>query len=225
MVNLLIVEDDENILLLTYLNLKNEYHIFTAKNGKEALNIIYNKKIALMITDIMMPQMNGYELVETIRQEGFNFPVIFLTAKNSFDDKQKGFSLEIDDYLTKPFHFEELRWHIRSLLRRCQINTSKQIVIGDIIIDEKTYTIQKEGNIISLSKKEFQLLYKLLSYPNMIFTKNQLLDEIWGYDSESSEDTIKTHINKLRQKCASFTQFKISTVRGLGYKGEVIDEG
>ena len=97
MVNLLIVEDDENILLLTYLNLKNEYHIFTAKNGKEALNIIYNKKIDLMITDIMMPQMNGYELVETIRQEGFNFPVIFLTAKNSFDDKRKGFSLEIDD--------------------------------------------------------------------------------------------------------------------------------
>ena len=158
MVNLLIVEDDENILLLTYLNLKNEYHIFTAKNGKEALNIIYNKKIDLMITDIMMPQMNGYELVETIRQEGFNFPVIFLTAKNSFDDKRKGFSLEIDDYLTKPFHFEELRWHIRSLLRRCQINTSKQIVIGDIIIDEKTYTIQKEDNIISIPISTFSFM-------------------------------------------------------------------
>lgn len=224
MVNLLIVEDEDHIRFLTYSNLKNEYHVLMARNGKEALDLIYNKKIDLMITDIMMPQMNGYELVETIRKEGFYFPVIFLTAKNSFDDKRKGFSLEIDDYLTKPFHFEELKWHIHSLLRRAKINTDKQIIIKNVIIDEKTYTIQKENTVITLSKKEFELLYKLLSYPNMIFTKNQLLDEIWGYDNESGEDTIKTHINKLRQKCSEFTEFKITTVRGLGYKGELCDE-
>lgn len=224
MVTILLVEDDDNIRFLTYSHLKNEYEVLMAKNGQEALELVYDRKIDLMVTDIMMPVMDGYELVEIIRKDGYNFPVIFLTAKHSFEDKRKGFSLEIDDYLTKPFQFEELHWHIHSLLRRSAIYTSKEIVIGKVKIDEKSYTIQKDEIKVELSKKEFELLYKLLSYPNMIFTKNQLLDDIWGYDSETGEDTIKTHVNKLRQKCKDFTEFKIITIRGLGYKGEISDD-
>lgn len=224
MVTILLVEDDENIRLLTYSYLKSQYNVLTAKDGKEALDIIYSKKIDLMITDIMMPNMDGYELVKTIRDCGYEFPVILLTAKQSFDDKRRGFSLGTDDYLTKPFHQEELKWRIESLLRRANINTSKQIKINNLVVNSKTYTVQKDDNVVTLTKKEFDLLYKLLSYPNVIFTKNQLLDDVWGYDSDTSEDTIKTHINRLRHKINDFEELKITTVKGLGYK-MVVDNG
>jgi len=144
-----------------------------------------------------------------------------VTAMQDYNDKRSGFSSGTDDYMTKPIDYDELLWRIRALLRRANIANEQRIVIGNLIIDSSTYTVKKEYSVVDLAKKEFELLYKLLSYPGIIFTKNQLLDDVWGYDSESDETTIKTHINRLRNKFEGFKEFEIITVRGLGYKAEI----
>lgn len=221
MITVLIAEDEKNIQLLIEAQLKPYYEVLTANDGEEALAIIQEKYIDLLITDVRMPKIDGFTLVDQIRKENYTLPVLMLTAKQTINDKKTGFHAGADDYLIKPVNYEELILRIEALLRRAKIVSQKQLVIGDVILDEATYTIQKGDARIELPNKEFVLLYKFLSYPGQIFTRNQLLDEIWGYDSFSGEDTIKTHVSRLRKKCALFSEFTIVTVKGLGYKGEL----
>ena len=220
---ILIAEDEKNLQFLMEERLKHYYTILLASDGAEAMDIILSKHIDLLITDVMMPEMDGFQLLKTIRQDGMNLPVLILTAKQSFSDKQTGFIFGTDDYMTKPVNFDELHWRIDALLRRSNIASERIIRIGDVTVDEASYTISKSNMTIDLPPKEFDLIYKLLSYPGMIFTKNQLLDEIWGYDSESSEDTVKTHVSRLRNKLVGFQEFEIVTIKGIGYKGMIIE--
>ncbi|RFZ79553.1 DNA-binding response regulator [Lacrimispora amygdalina] len=221
MATILVVEDDKHTRLLTCARLKPFYAVAEAENGEEALKMLDQNHIDLIIADIQMPVMNGYDLVKELRDSGIQIPVIMLTAMHTFDDKRTGFASGTDDYMTKPIDYEELLWRIKALLRRANIVSQRKIIIGDITLDSAAYTVTREGAITELAKKEFDLLFKLLSYPGMIFTKSQLLDEIWGYETNSDETTIKTHINRLRNKFADCMEFEIITIRGLGYKAEI----
>lgn len=218
MVTILVVEDNENTRVLTEARLKKYYNVITCNNGSSALDIFYEKQIDLIVADIMMPIMDGYEMLKWLRENGENVPVLFLTAKSTFYDKKKGFDLGIDDYITKPIDYEELILRINALLRRANISYKKKIDIGLFQMDENDYSVIYDNNSIELTKKEFELLFKLLSYPNRVMTKLQLLEDVWGYDSNSSEDTIKTHINKIRNKLKNVKEFEIISVKGLGYK-------
>lgn len=224
MATILVAEDEKNLQLLIQAQLKPYYMVVTADNGEDALAIIESQHIDLLIADIMMPKMDGIELLKELRQNGFQFPVLLLTAKQTILDKREGFKTGADDYLTKPVIYEELLLRIEALLRRAHISAEQKIVIGDVTVDSATYTLSDKVTSLALPKKEFELLFKLLSYPGQIFTRNQLLDEIWGFDSESSEDTIKTHMNRLRNKCKSFEVFQLITVKGLGYKAVILEE-
>ena len=221
MVKILIVEDDENLRLLLAKQLKKEFSVFCVADGTEALELLKNQEIDMLVTDIMMPGVNGIDLVKKLRRRDTLIPILMLTANQSFSKKQEGFLSGTDDYLTKPFDKEELLWRIKALLRRSQINFSKKISIGDISINLLDYSISRRGKNYSIPKKEFELLFKLLSTPNRIFTKNQLMEEIWGYDSDSSEDTIKTHISRLRNSIRDLKEISIIAVKGIGYKAEV----
>ena len=221
MITILIVEDDNSTRLVTKLHLKNEYHILEAANGIEALDILEQQHVDLIIADVMMPHMDGYEFVRQLRMEDKTMPVLLLTAKKEWQDKKNGFALGIDDYMTKPVHYEELLWRVRALLRRAQINDEKKIIIGDVIINEDSNMVIRGEERMTLPKKEFELLFKLLSYPNKVFTTSQLLDTIWGYETDSDETTVRTHINRLRKRFTGYQEFEIVTVRGLGYKGEI----
>lgn len=223
MATILIAEDDKNLQVLMEERLKHYYTILIANNGAEAMDILLSRHIDLLITDVMMPEMDGFQLLKTIRADGMKQPVLILTAKQSFSDKQTGFIFGTDDYMTKPVNFDELHWRLDALLRRANISSERIIRIGDVTVDEASYTISKSSMSIELPPKEFDLIYKFLSYPGMIFTKNQLLDEIWGYDSDSSEDTVKTHVSRLRNKLSEFEEFQIVTIKGLGYKGIIIE--
>ena len=220
MANVLIVEDDKNTRLLTAARLKPYYTVLTACDGEEALDLFYKQHVDLIVADIMMPNMDGYELVRTLRSYHQDVPVIMLTAKDAFEDKRLGFSTGTDDYMTKPVNHEELLWRIEALLRRAKIHADKRIIIGAVTADSSNYTVSRAdtADSIELPRKEFDLLFKLLSYPDVIFTKNQLLEDIWGYETDSDENTIKTHISRLRNKFDSWKEFQIVTVRGLGYK-------
>ena len=218
MVNILVVEDNEHTRLLTEARLKKFYNVISCENGKEALDIFYERQIDLIVADIMMPVMDGYEMTKELREAGEDVPVLFLTAKSTFEDKRKGFDLGIDDYVTKPIDYEELLLRIKALLRRANIFNKMKISIGLFQMDENNYSVVYDGKQIELTKKEFELLFKLLSYPNRVMTKMQLLEDIWGYESNSSEDTIKTHINKIRNKLGDISEFEIVSVKGLGYK-------
>ena len=221
MVRVLLVEDDAAMRLLTKTKLKSEYEILEAADGLKALEILDHNHVDLMIVDIMMPNMNGYEFVESLREGGDLTPVILLTAMDSFEHKKKGFERGIDDYLTKPVDYEELKWRMEAILRRAKIMHESQISIGGLVLSEKTMAGTYEGRTIELTEKEFELLYKLLSYPGVLFTKQQLMDEIWGYDTETEYDTIKTYISRLRKKFDDCTVFELVSVRGLGYKAEI----
>ncbi|MBQ9072404.1 MAG: response regulator transcription factor [Bacilli bacterium] len=218
MVTILVVEDNEHTRLLTEARLKRFYNVVTAENGSEALDIFYERQIDLIVADIMMPVMDGYEMVKHLRENKEEVPILFLTAKSTFEDKKIGFDLGIDDYITKPIDYEELLLRIKALLRRANISSKMKINLGNFEMDENDYSVINNGNNIELTKKEFELLFKLLSYPNRVMTKMQLLEDIWGYESNSSEDTIKTHINKIRNKLKEVKEFEIISVKGLGYK-------
>lgn len=221
MATILVVEDDKNTSILTTARLKAYYDVVTACDGEKAIEIFYHQHVDLIVADVMMPHMDGYELVKTLREYKQDVPVIMLTAKQTFADKREGFSSGTDDYMTKPVNYEELLWRIQALLRRAKISSEKQIVLGDVTVNADIYTVSRGKEVIRLPKKEFELLYKLLSYPDMIFTKDQLLEDIWGVDTESDDSTIKTHINRLRHKFDGWREFKIVTIRGLGYKAEI----
>ena len=223
MAAILVVEDNKNTQLLTKARLQPYFEVVCATDGFEALDVIYARHIDLIISDIMMPNMDGFELLGRIRSEGFNTPVLMLTAKQTFDNKREAYNCGADDYVTKPVDYDELLLRINALLRRAKIATDRQITVGKLTIDEAEHTVAYDGVPISLSRKEFDLIYKFLSYPGKIFTKKQLLDEVWGLDSECTEDTIKTHINRLRNKLADCDEFEIVTIKGFGYKLEVAE--
>lgn len=224
MVTILIVEDNEHTRLLTEARLKKYYNVVVAENGSQALDIFYERQIDLIIADIMMPVMDGYEMLKYLRNNNENVPILFLTAKSTFEDKKTGYDLGIDDYITKPIDYEELLLRIKALLRRSNISSKMKINIGNFEMDENNYSVHYNNTIIELTKKEFELLFKLLSYPDRVMTKMQLLDSIWGYDSNSSEDTIKTHINKIRNKLKVVKEFEIISVKGLGYKITMVND-
>ncbi|MGL4949885.1 MAG: response regulator transcription factor [Anaeroplasmataceae bacterium] len=220
MINVLIVDDEINILNLIKIRLKQyNYNCFTANNGSEALNLLYKNQISLIITDIMMPVLNGYEFIKTIREDGYNTPVIMLSAKGSIIDKKIGFELGIDDYIVKPFDFDELIFRMNAVLKRYNIKLDNKIVINNLIIDFNTLTIKDDKHELTLPKKEFQLLYKLISYPEKSFTKSQLFEEFWGYDTNTEEDIVKVYISKIRSQIQVFDSIDIETIRGIGYRG------
>ncbi len=221
MATILIVEDDRNMRLLTSARLVDLYTVVSACDGLEALERIHQGGIDLIVADIMMPRMDGYELLKTIREEGYKTPYLLLTAKESLDDKQQGFELGTDDYMTKPFSSDELLWRVSALLRRANISQSKKIVLGSVTVDSEKYAVYSDSDYIEFPKKEFDLLFKLLSYPNQIFSKEQLLDSIWGINSGTGGDTIKTHINRIRNRLSQIHEFRIMTIKGLGYKADI----
>jgi len=224
MVKILIIEDEENMKILMEAKLSKHYEIYTANNGKEAYELLENIVVDLLLVDVMMPIMNGYELIEKLRKERITTPAIMITAKAEVMDKIKGFTSGADDYMTKPIDFDELECRIKAILRRNKINRDKTIVINEVIINSENLTIKKGLKINYLPQKEFQLLFQLLSYPEIIFTKNELLENIWGNETNSDETTIRTHINRLRDKVSEYSEFEIITIRGLGYKGVIYDE-
>ena len=221
MVTILIVEDDQMVRLLTKTKLSHLYKIKEAADGEEALEVLDHVHVDLLIVDIQMPNMNGYELVRALRDVGDMTPVIMLTAMNTFTHKKEGFASGVDDYMTKPIDYEELIWRIKELMRRAQIANENRIVIGGFTMEQNTLSTQYNGETISLTNKEFNLLYKFLSYPNVVFTKQQLMDGIWGCDSETEYDTIKTYISRLRNKLSMCREFELVSIRGLGYKAVI----
>ena len=217
----MIVEDDNSTRLLTLANLRRDFDVVSAEDGVRALEIVGSRHIDVIVSDIMMPGMDGYALAREVRASGNDVPFIFLTAKASPEDKALGFKLGIDDYMVKPIDYGELIWRIRAILRRAQIADARAITVGGLKIDSAAYTVTYEGKNIELTRKEFELLFKLLSYPNMIFTKNQLRDEIWGADSASGDDTVKVHISRLRNKIAGVKEVELISVKGIGYKAVI----
>ena len=219
MVKILIVEDNNKLrkLIDVYLT-HNGYKTYNATDGLEALEVINNNMIDLVICDIMMPNMDGFELIEELRGIYTNLPILIVTAKESKEDKILGFKLGIDDYMVKPIDLEELLMRVKALLRRANINNEHKLTIGDVVLDYDKLTVTKGDEQTELPQKEFYLLYKLLSYPNQIFTRMQLMDDIWGVDVKSDEQTVNVHIRRLREKFSHYKEFEIITVRGLGYK-------
>ncbi|MDO4542119.1 MAG: response regulator transcription factor [Bacillota bacterium] len=225
MITIIIVEDDEMVRLLTKAKLSSLYKILEAADGEEALELLDHHHADLLIVDIQMLNMNGYELVRSLRDAEDMTPVIMLTAMNTFAHKKEGFASGVDDYMVKPIDYEELIWRIEALLRRAKIANENRIVIGDFVMEQSTFSAQYNGESIPLTNKEFDLLYKLLSYPGTVFTKQQIMDEIWGYDSETEYDTIKTYISRLRNKFSACREFELVSIRGLGYKAILHETG
>lgn len=221
MFNILVVDDNDSIrkLISTYL-IRDGYNVFAAADGIEALEVLDKEPVDLMIADIMMPKMDGYTLVKELRSAKYNVPVLMITAKETFEDKKKGFLVGTDDYMVKPVDFNEMLLRVSALLRRAKISNEHKIVIGDVTLDFEALTVTTKTEIHLLPKKEFYLLFKLLSYPKKIFTRQDLMDEIWGFDNDTDERTIDVHIKRLREKFDDLEEFKIITVRGLGYKAE-----
>lgn len=221
MINILIVEDDKSLRRLMEVFLKqNGYEVYLAEDGEKAIEIFEDKHIDLVICDIMMPKVSGYELVKDLRNSNYELPILMVTAKETIEDKRKGFLVGADDYMVKPIDLDEMLLRINALLRRSRISNEHKLIIGDAVLNYDTLTITKGEQIIELAKKEFYLLFKLLSYHKQIFTRNQLMEEIWGVDIESDERTVDVHIKRIREKLSDFNEFKIVTVRGLGYKAE-----
>lgn len=219
MFNILVVEDDAelNRLFCTVLS-KNGYNPIGAPDGEAALDIMQSEYIDLIITDIMMPRLDGFQLTESLRQTDRTTPVLLITAKDSFGDKQRGFLSGADDYMVKPVDVEEMLLRVGALLRRARIISDHRQVVGSAVLDYDTLTVTVGKKETVLPQKEFYLLYKLLSAPGHIFTRQQLMDEIWGMESETEARTVDVHINRLRERFRDCTDFSIVTVRGLGYK-------
>ena len=219
MFHLLVVDDDKNTrLFLTALLEDAGYTVTAASNGEEALETMDRAHIDLVVLDIMMPKMDGYEFTRLLRESDNNLPILMVSAKQLPADKHKGFAVGTDDYITKPIDDEEFLYRIKALLRRAQIATEHRITVGDVVLDYDSFTVTKGDKTQELPQKEFLLLYKLLSYPGKIFTRIQLMDEIWGADSETGWETVTVHIGRLRRRFEGWEEFSIESVRGLGYK-------
>ena len=219
MFQILVVDDDKNTRRLLQAVLEQDgYRVFSAENGEKALTILDDQHVDLVVLDIMMPKMDGYEFTKTLRESNNNLPILMVSAKQLPSDKKQGFLVGTDDYMTKPIDEEEMLWRIKALLRRARIANERRIVIGDVILDYDALTVSRGSEVQELPQKEFLLLYKLLSYPGKIFTRIQLMDEIWGASSDTGWETVTVHVGRLRKRFQGWEEFEIESVRGLGYK-------
>ena len=219
MLKILIAEDDQELRqLFAHVLLKNGYAVKGVSDGREALDELDREYYDLIISDIMMPVMDGYTLVRQLRESGSNTPVLMITAKDAFDDMRLGFLSGTDGYMVKPVNVNEMVLRIGALLRRAQMINERRQVIGDTVLSCDSLTVAAPGGSMILPQKEFMLLYKMASFPGRIFTRQQLMDEIWGYDSDSDTHTVDVHIGRLRERFRDSRDFKIVTIRGVGYK-------
>ena len=219
MFHILVVDDDRNTRRYMRAVLEAaDYTVSEAADGVEALKMMEKEYVDLGVLDIMMPEMDGYEFTETLRSVQNNLPILMVSARQLSEDRKKGFRAGIDDYMTKPVDMEELVLRIQALLRRSRIASEHRITVGEVVLDYDSLTVTGHGETQELPQKEFQLLYKLLSSPGKIFTRIQLMDEIWGMDSESGWETVTVHIGRLRKRFEGWPEFEIVSVRGLGYK-------
>ena len=219
MFKVLIAEDDLDLRqLFSHVLTKNGYSVVGVSNGQEALDEMDKGFFDIIISDIMMPVMDGYELVRTLREAGDRIPVLMITARDAFDDMQTGFSSGTDDYMIKPVNVNEMVLRVGALLRRSQIANERRLTIGNTVLECDSLTVNDGREQLVLPQKEFMLLYKMASYPGKIFTRQQLMDEIWGYDAGSDTHTVDVHIGRLREKFGDSSDFKIVTMRGVGYK-------
>lgn len=217
--NILVVEDDWqlNKIVCAYLN-GNGYSAKGCLNPREAYELMYNALYDLIISDIMMPEIDGYEFTETVRGLNKNIPILFITARDDISSKQKGYRMGIDDYMVKPIDMDELVLRVGALLRRANIATEKKLIVGSLTMDADAMTAAVNGGEIPLTVREFNILFKLLTYPKRTFSRAQLMDEFWGLDSDTSLRAVDVYITKLRDKFSECTDFRIVTVHGLGYK-------
>ena len=220
MFKILVVEDNKNLrkLMVTYLK-KNNYETLEAEDGEEALDIIDKNHVDLIISDIMMPNMDGYQLTKELRGANYMLPILMVTAKETIDDKREGFLSGVDDYMVKPVNMDEMILRVGVLFRRANIVNQRKLIIKNVVLSYDEYTLTKGNETYQVPQKEFQLLYKLLSFPNKIFTRQDIMDEIWGLESETDLRTVDVHIKRLREKFNKFEEFEIVTIRGIGYKG------
>ncbi|MBD5522784.1 MAG: response regulator transcription factor [Lachnospiraceae bacterium] len=223
MINILVVEDDAklNQIVCTYLN-DSGFHAKGCLNAKDAYDEMYNNIYELIISDIMMPEIDGFKFAQTVRQVNKAIPILFMSAKDDLPSKQKGFQLGIDDYMVKPVELEELLLRVRALLRRANIEMERKITVGNLKMDADGMSAEINGEEINLTTREFNILYKLLSYPKKTFSRAQLMDEFWGVDSDTSLRAVDVYVTKLRDKLSACDGFKIVTVRGLGYKAVLV---
>ena len=225
MFQILVAEDNPNSAKLMKIILNQAgYKVITAANGIEALDIMDSKHIDLIVLDVMMPQMDGYEFTRQLRQSGNNTPILMVTAKYQNEDKCEGFIAGTDDYMVKPVNEMELLLRIKALLRRSQIINEHKLRIGNIVLDHDSLSVSKNGQLQILPQKEFYLLYTLLSSPEKVFTRLQLMDSIWGMNSETVDTTVNVHINRLRKRFDGWTEFEILAIRGVGYMAVIKDE-
>lgn len=219
MTHILVVEDDErlNRIVCTYLN-DSGFHAKACLNARDAYDEMYNRLYDLIISDIMMPEIDGFEFAQNVRRVNQRIPILFMSAKDDLPSKQKGFQLGIDDYMVKPVDLDELVLRVRALLRRANIETERKITVGNLTLDADALSAEVNGEEISLTTREFNIIYKLLSYPKKTFSRAQLMDEFWDVDSDTSLRAVDVYMTKLRSKLAECDGFKIVTVRGLGYK-------
>ena len=219
MLKILIAEDDKELRqLFSHVLTKNGYTVKGVSDGKEALEALDNDYYDVIISDVMMPVMDGFEFVRQLRDTGSTTPVLMITAKDAFDDMRMGFISGTDDYMVKPINVNEMVLRVGALLRRAQMINDRRQVIGDTVLECDSLTVLVDGNSTVLPQKEFMLLYKMASFPGKIFTRQQLMDDIWGYDSESDTHTVDVHIGRLRERFRESRDFKIVTIRGVGYK-------
>ena len=218
---IMVIEDDKNLRRLMQACLEQEdYEVTLAEDGEDALEKLDSVHVDLFICDIMMPRMDGYEFTRILREADYKQPVLMVTAKETFEDKRMGFGVGADDYMVKPVDMNEMLLRVAALLRRSQIANEHRLTVGQCVLDDQTLELTRGDVVIQLPPKEFYLLFKLLSYPKKIFTRQQLMDEIWGMDAQADERTVDVHIKRLREKCEGFGDFRIVTIRGLGYKAE-----
>ena len=219
MFKILIAEDDSELRqLFSHMLIKNGHSVTGVCNGKEALDALDKGYYDLIISDIMMPEMDGYELVSSLRTAGYSIPVMMITAKDAFDDMRMGFVSGTDDYMVKPVNVNEMVLRVGALLRRAQMINDRRLVIGGTVMECDSLTVTWDGQSAVLPQKEFMLLYKMASFPGRIFTRQQLMDEIWGYGSESDTHTVDVHIGRLRERFHDNQDFRTVTMRGVGYK-------
>lgn len=219
MFKILIAEDDRELRqLFEHVLSKNSYAVTGVSNGREALQALEDSYYDLIISDIMMPVMDGYELVRSLREAGHHLPVLMITAKTAFDDMRQGFLSGTDDYMVKPVNVNEMVLRVGALLRRAQMINERRLTLGGTVMECDSLTVTVGGESMVLPQKEFMLLYKMASFPGRIFTRQQLMDEIWGYDSESDTHTVDVHIGRLRERFRDGQDFRIVTMRGVGYK-------
>ena len=219
MLKILIAEDDRELRqLFSHVLIKNGYAVKGVSNGKEALDALDQEYYDLIISDIMMPVMDGYELVSQLRDSGSSIPVLMITAKSAFDDLRQGFLSGTDDFMIKPVNVNEMVLRVGALLRRAQMINDRRLIIGETVMECDSLTVSTPAESSVLPQKEFMLLYKMASFPGKIFTRQQLMDEIWGYDTDSDTHTVDVHIGRLRERFRDSSDFKIVTMRGVGYK-------